>query len=304
MAYLKTIRNYDVGFLKKKEQECCSNPNIISSNGYNVCNNCGTVQSRIISYKPTNKIFLDRKITYRNTEPVHSPIGPRTIIKGNLDGKGNFLSPKALTCYKRLSRINRGLVNGLERNLWIAIPKLNQIRTRFNLPNYVTEDAFRIYISAAKKKLTLGRTINGILSVSIYLALKFYGLPIILEELLFALQISKKKFVYCYKAIVNKILPDLNFRIKNFTPQDFINKFYDELDLSINCRNRAIKIVEESKQKGLNTSGKDPKGIAAASLYISSKKNDEFRTQKQICKIASVSEITLRMRLKEISSLI
>ncbi len=304
MAYSKRLKNYDFVSIKEKEETCCAIPNIISSNGYNVCTNCGTTQSKVISYRPMRQIFLEKDINPNNTEPVRSPIGPRTIIKGNLDGKGNFLSPKALIYYKRLSKMNRGLVNGLERNLWIAIPKLNQIKTQLNLPNYITEDAFKIYISAAKKKLTLGRTIDGILSVSIYFALKFYGIPIILEDLLSAFQISKKKFVYCYKAIVNNVLPNLNFRITNFTPQDFINKFYDELDLSINCRNSAIKVIEQSKKKGLNISGKDPKGIAAASLYISSKKNDEFRTQKQICKIASVSEITLRMRLKEISSLI
>ncbi|MFX1326504.1 MAG: hypothetical protein ACFE8N_16255 [Promethearchaeota archaeon] len=96
----------------------------------------------------------------------------------------------------------------------------------------------------------------------------------------------------------------MNLSIYNFTPQEYINKFYNKLDLSLNCRNNAINVVEESKRKGLITSGRDPKGIAAASLYISSKSNNEFRTQKQICKIANISEITLRMRLKEINCLI
>ncbi|MFW9902245.1 MAG: transcription initiation factor IIB family protein [Candidatus Thorarchaeota archaeon] len=304
MVNLKPLRNHDLARLKGKEQECCANPNIIASNEYNVCTNCGTVKSRIISYKPLKKMNLDGKVDYINTEPKRSLIGPRTVIKGNLDGKGNFLSPKALNRYKRLAKINRGLVNGLERNLWQAISKLNQIKTQLNLPNYITEDTFRIYISAAKKKLTLGRTIDGILCVSLYFALKFYRKPIILEDLLTAFQISKKKFVYCYKAVLSIIVPNMNLNTQNFTPKEYINKFYDELDLSVNCRNNAIKVVEQSKRKGLITSGRDPKGIAAASLYMSSKKTNEFRTQKQICKIANVSEITLRMRLKEISSLI
>ncbi|MFX1281659.1 MAG: hypothetical protein ACFFA3_20075 [Promethearchaeota archaeon] len=304
MECLQVIRNYDEKFLRDKDQDCCENPNIISSNEYNVCTNCGTVQSRIISYKPKRRISLDGKLTYHNTEPVRSPIGPRTIIKGNLDGRGNILSPRALTTYKRLSKINRGLVNGLERSLWISLSRLKQAKSELNLPDYIIEDAFKIYLSAAKKKLTLGRTIDGILSISLYIVLKFYRKPIIIEKLLTTFQISKKKFFYCYKAVINEILPDLNLNIQNFTPQEYINKFYDELDLSLNCRNNAIKVIEESKRRGLITSGKDPKGIAAASLYISSKKNNEYRPQRQICKIANVSEITLRMRLKEISSLI
>jgi transcription initiation factor TFIIB len=304
MIYSKTLKNFNAVFVKEKERNCCTFPNIVSSNGYNVCTNCGTTQSRIISYRPKRQIFLERETNTNNIEPVRSLIGPRTIFKGNLDGKGNYLSPRAIRHFKRISKINRGLINGFERNLWIAIPKLNHIKTQLNLPNYITEDALRIYISAAKSKLTLGRTIDGILSVSIYFALKINGVPRLIEEILSAFQISKKKFVYCYKAVINKILPDLKLRIHNFTPQDYINKFYDELNLSIKSRNIAVKVIEDSKKKGLNTSGKDPKGIAAASLYISSKINDEFRTQKQICKIANISEITLRMRLKEISSLI
>jgi transcription initiation factor TFIIB len=304
MAYPRRTRNYNDIFIDEKEDNCCIVPNIISSNGYNVCTNCGSILSKIISYTPRRQIFLDRDMQSHNIEPVRSPIGPRTIIKGNLDGKGNYLSPNALITYKRLSKINNGLVDGFERNLWVALPKLNNIKSQFNLQNYIIEDTFKIYISAVKKKLTLGRTINGILCVSLYFALKFYSKPIIMKELLSAFQISKKKFIYCYKAIINNVIPNLNLRVHNFTPQEYINKFYEELDLSMNCRNIAIEVVEESKKKGLKISGKDPKGIAAASLYFSSKKNEEARTQKQICEIANISEITLRMRLKEISNLI
>ncbi|MFX1345966.1 MAG: transcription initiation factor IIB family protein [Promethearchaeota archaeon] len=302
--YLKTIRNDDRKYLNDTDQDCCANPNIVSSNEYNVCTNCGIVHSRIISYSPKRRTSLDGRLTYHNTEPVRSPIGSRTIIKGNLDGKGNYLSPRTLKTYKRLSKINMGLVNGLEKNLQIALSRLNQVKSELNLPGYIIEESFKIYLSAVKKKLTLGRTIDGILSISLYFALKFHRKPIIIENLLTAFQISKKKFFYCYKAVLLNVIPDLNLNINNFTPQEYINKFYEELDLSVNCRNSAIEVIEESKKKGLITSGRDPKGIAAASLYISSKKNNEYRPQKQICKIANVSEITLRMRFKEISSLI
>ncbi len=301
---LITRNNYNRAFLKKEEPKCCSNPNIISSNGYEVCTNCGIIQSRIISNKPDRKMYFGEKKNFINFEPVRSPFGPRTIIKGNSDGKGNFLTPIALRNYKRLSKINRGLVNGLERNLWIAISKLDQIKTHLNLPKYIIESTFRIYIIAAKAKLTKGRTINGILCASLYFALKRHKIPIIIGELVSAFQISKKMFVSCYNILFAKILPVLNIRLHNFTPQDYIDKFYDELDLSLNSRNNAIKIIKESKMKGLVTSGRDPKGIAAASLYYVSKKNGEFRTQKHICKIANISEITLRTRLKEINSLI
>jgi transcription initiation factor TFIIB len=304
MASLNRLNDEKLHFIYEREKNCCGSQNIIAVNGYLVCTNCGTTQGKVISYSPKRQFFLERETASQNFEPVRSPIGPRTIIKGTQDGKGNYLSPNALEHFKKLSKIHGGLISGFEKNLWIAIPKLNQIKTYFNLPNYIIEDTLKIYIYAVKKKLTLGRTINGILCASLYFILKFYRKPIVINELLLAFNISKKKFAYCYGAMINNVMPNFKMKMHNFTPQEYINKFYEELDLSINCRNIAIKVVEESKKKGLITSGKDPKGIAAASLYISSKKNEEHRTQKEICRIANVSEITLRMRLKEISSLI
>ncbi|MCK4780889.1 MAG: transcription initiation factor IIB, partial [Candidatus Lokiarchaeota archaeon] len=43
-----------------------------------------------------------------------------------------------------------------------------------------------------------------------------------------------------------------------------------------------------------------PKGIAAAAIYIGSKICNENRTQKEISKLARVTEVTLRMRVKDL----
>lgn len=290
--------------MEDTDVNCCVIPNIIPCNGYNVCTSCGQVISRVISYTEGRNFFLDDKVNSTNTEPVRNQIGPRTVIKGNLDGKGNYLTPKSSFAFDRLAKRNRSLITGFERNLWTALPKFNQLVSQLNLPNYIAEEALQIYKSAAKLKLTLGRTIEGIITVSIYCALKIHGLPRTIEEVLSASQISRKVFMYCYKAIINEILPKKNLKVSNFTPQDYIHKFYDELNLSMKCRNLAVNAINQCQRKGLKVSGKDPKGFAAALLYHFSKLNDEFRTQKQVCKVANISEITLRMRLKEISNLV
>ncbi|MFX1268419.1 MAG: hypothetical protein ACFFAK_10715, partial [Promethearchaeota archaeon] len=228
MVYTR-LKNYDKNFFRENGERCCSFPNITSYHGYNVCTNCGEVHSRVISYKLKRKYFSNDKIDFGNVEPVRSPFGPRTIINDNRDGKGNCLSPKALQNFERLARINRGLVSGFERNLWIALPKFDQIKTQLNLPNYVAEDAFRIYVSAAKSKLTLGRSIDGILTVAIYFALKLNGITRSIEEILSVSQISRKKFMNSYKIIFNKIISKLNLKVSNFTPQHYIDRFFDKL---------------------------------------------------------------------------
>ncbi|MHA1755590.1 MAG: transcription initiation factor IIB, partial [Promethearchaeota archaeon] len=54
------------------------------------------------------------------------------------------------------------------------------------------------------------------------------------------------------------------------------------------------------QEHGFNTAGKDPKGIAAAAIYIGSKMCNESRTQKEISTLAKVTEVTLRMRVKDL----
>jgi transcription initiation factor TFIIB len=49
--------------------------------------------------------------------------------------------------------------------------------------------------------------------------------------------------------------------------------------------------------------GKDPRGMAAAALYMACKANDEGVTQKDIAYAAGTTEVTLRNRLRDLERL-
>jgi transcription initiation factor TFIIB len=51
---------------------------------------------------------------------------------------------------------------------------------------------------------------------------------------------------------------------------------------------------------GMKKMGKDPKGLAAAALYLSSKHHGERKTQTEIANTARITEVTLRTRAKQI----
>jgi transcription initiation factor TFIIB len=61
----------------------------------------------------------------------------------------------------------------------------------------------------------------------------------------------------------------------------------------------AAEIVDQARSKGI-TAGKDPTGLAAASLYIASIQEGERRTQREIAEISRVTEVTVRNRYKEL----
>jgi len=80
----------------------------------------------------------------------------------------------------------------------------------------------------------------------------------------------------------------------------YVDMLNEELKLSMQCRNIAVKLIDEAKESGFSLAGKDPKGIAAAAIYIASKISNENRTQKEISTLARVTEVTLRMRVKDL----
>ncbi len=292
----------DDGFFKEKgpeEAECCDSPKIAQEEGFYVCLNCGFVYSRVLDDSP-RRAFTQEEIQKRkSTERVYSPIGPRTIIRGSRDARGTLLSPKYKSKFNRLAKIHRSLTTSYERNLWIALPNLQRLQKRLGIPETVAEDALRIYTQTVKKKLTMGRSIDTLLSASIFCALRVHGIPRTVEEITSIAQIPKKKVIKSYRLILYEVLPNLNLKVQHFTPDRYVDKFIDELKLSMQCRNIAVKLIEKAKEK-FNFAGKDPKGIAAAAIYIASKICNENRTQKEISNLAKVTEVTLRMRVKDL----
>ncbi|MEX2716352.1 MAG: transcription initiation factor IIB, partial [Candidatus Sigynarchaeota archaeon] len=70
--------------------------------------------------------------------------------------------------------------------------------------------------------------------------------------------------------------------------------------LSISIQKQAADLLHEAAKGGMTRIGKDPKGLAAAALYIIAKKTAEKKTQTNFADVARITEVTLRTRVKEI----
>jgi len=291
----KTINEYNV------EEPCCNHPLIKEENGFFVCQNCGMVHEEQVFDNTPRRAFTPEEIEKRkSTEPVHSKIGPRTVIRGSTDAKGVMLSPKLQQKFRHLSKIHRSLTTSYERNLWIALPNLQRLQERLNLSDTISEDALRIYTHSVKKKLTMGRSIDALLSASIYAALKIHGQPRPIEDIESVSLIPKKNILKSYRLIWQKVLPEMNLKVSNLNASDYVNKFIQELNLNMDVRNLSLEFLKMAENMKFPMAGKDPKGLAAAAIYLACKKLEIGVTQLDIAKTAHVTEVTLRMRAKEL----
>jgi transcription initiation factor TFIIB len=283
------------------ETKCCENPCIEPRDSNFVCINCGMVFGKNIVKNERRAYTAQEVEKRRQTEPRWRGFGPRTILPNeSVDSKGNKLNVKDKTLFSRLSKIQQSLVSSIERNFWEAKPKLKMLVSKLNIPEYIEETAWRIYTEVAKRKLTMGRSIDGFIGASLYAAIRIHEFPRLLEEVSDAAMTSRHTIIRSLGMIIKKILPDLNLKYRPITSEQLIFRFGNDLNLPLNTQKEAYKLLKNSTKGGLNRVGKDPKGFAASVLYMAAKSTEDRKTQKEVSDVAGITEVTLRSRVKDI----
>ena len=305
MSYLKQNQNkfYSKTKLDQMDNQCCSNPHIVLNDDTEyVCVNCGLVLGRYLSNSERRAYNIEEINNRRRTEPLWRSFGNRTVIGTiNQDIHGKHIHPQKQALFSRLSKIQGSLINSLERNYWEAKPRLISLGNRLSIPDFVVETAWKIYKRAAKEKLTMGRSIEGFITASLYAAIRIHKYPCLLEEVVELSMLPLRTIHKSLALIVRQILPGLNLRYRPIKEELLIHKFANELDLPMPIQQDARRLLFHAKNRGLNRIGKDPKGIAGAVLYLAAKDTKSHCTQSNIAHVAHITEVTLRTRAKQIA---
>jgi len=220
------------------------------------------------------------------------------ISYGNIDGAGGIIRGDRshihrLRKWQRRIRIS----NATERNLTYAFTEIDKISSKLALPRLIRESACMIYRKAVKKNLIRGRSIIGVVAGSIYAACRSNNVPRTLDEIARHTRISKKDIGRVYRFMANS----LNLFYQPSTAENYVDRFCSELHLGNLTCDTAKKILKKCEEARLIKGG--PLGMTAASIYMACQINTEKRTQKEISQVASVTEVTIRNRYRDIESL-
>jgi transcription initiation factor TFIIB len=286
------------------EDPCCQDPLIVvNDDGTQVCKNCGLTFGQTFVDSERRAYTSEEVNSRRRTEPKWRSFGPRTVISGvTTDARGHHLESRKQALFSRLSKIQGSLVSSLERNYWEAKPKLSALTLKLSIPQQISETAWKIYTEVAKMKLTMGRSIDGFVTASLYAAIRIHEFPRLLEEIVEVALIPLRSVHRSLGLIVRKIFPILKMKYKPVTTKSLVFRFGNELELTMDTQKLAANMLQKSRKKGLKSMGKDPKGLAAAAIYMACKDLNEKRTQAQIADVARITEVTLRTRVKQIRS--
>ncbi len=284
------------------EENCCADPSITLKDGHIICLNCGCVLGQNLVEDQRRAYDLEEINKKIQNSPKWRDFGPRTIIPNtNFDSKGQSIEPQGKRLFIRLSKIQNSLISSIERNFWESKPKLNLFASKLNLPEYIKETAWKIYMVVVKKKMTMGRSIEGFIAASLYAAIRIHEFPRLLEDICDASMVNRRSVIKFLGLLNREILPELSLFYKPITFEQLVFKFGNELCLSMNIQKKALEILSKVKGNGISYIGKDPKGYAASALYIVAKKTSERKSQSEIAKTAKITEVTLRNRINDIA---
>ncbi|MCD6563763.1 MAG: hypothetical protein J7K23_07625 [Thermoproteales archaeon] len=288
----------------KKCPKCGSTKIIYDENaGEFKCAECGyVIEEGLIDRGPEWRAYDDTQRILRARADPSPSLGSKISI-GSLyikDKSGRRLSSEKNRKFKRMVRTQRYLQYE-DRSLMDAEIEIDRIVSSLRLPPIVKNEAFKYYKKARELNLIKGKSSAGFASACILAACKSLERIVCdLDELVKHSRVSDKDLRKYYKTLIeHKIIT----AVRPSKPLQFIPSIASKLGLPMEVQRLAIQIlhkIDETKK----FQSKTPKGVAAASLYISSVILNEKRKQSEVAKAANIATPTLRKNLKNILEVI
>ncbi len=273
-----------------------------SRHGELVCEDCGLVVDDVqVDRGPDWRAFdsaeRDRKSRVGGpvTETMHDRGLSTEIDWRDRDASGQALSSERRSQMNRLRKWHkRSQAKGKERRLRHALGEIERMSSALNVPDNTQEIAAVVFRKAHSEGLLPGRSVEGVAAASLYAAARQENLPRSLDDVADVSRVDRQELARTYRYI----LRELSLEIAPTDPANFVPQIASELGVSDEVERRAVEIIEDTSEMGL-TSGKSPKGYAAAAIYLASILANDKRTQNDVAEVAEVTEVTIRNRYQE-----
>jgi transcription initiation factor TFIIB len=282
----------------------CASKNLVHDydTGETICGDCGLVlYEQMLDKGPEWRAFTQQEKASRSrvgmptSYSVHDKGLSTTISQVDRDAFGRKLPLSTRLQMWRLRKwqIRSRVHSYSDRNLAQAMAELERLSSKVNISPLIKEKAAVIYREALIKALLRRGSIVSIAAAALYAACRKSGSPRILREIAEASLVNKKDVARCYRML----LQELDFHMPVADPLIYVSKIAEKNGVSGKTQGVAIAILGEARRKRFSA-GKDPKGMAAAALYIACLQHNEKITQKDIAEAAGVTEVTVRNRYK------
>jgi transcription initiation factor TFIIB len=299
----------EIGTVSTQNVSCpeCGGVEVVRDNekGEIICAKCGLVLSdhHIDSGAEWRAFTSDERDSRSRTGApesflMHDKGLSTTMDWKDRDGKGGAFSARQRAQIYRLrkTQIRTRVHSSLDRNLSQAITEIDRLSSQLGMSQSLKEEAARMYRQLIAGRLWRSRSIDATAAAAVYAACRHRGSPRSIEEIAEHSRESKKKISAHYRMLVTK----LKIRMPISSPAMYVPRFISDLGLPTEVQCTTMQILERASEVRGLVSGRDPRGLAAAAIYVAAIINGCRVTQKDISRVSQVTEVTIRNRYKEL----
>lgn len=284
--------------------ECDGRLQVDQAHGETICSDCGlVVQNDRIDRGPEWREFEDRDSGEKSrvgaplTNRQHDQGLSTTIDWQDKDAYGKSLSSRQRQKMKRLRTWDERFRtrDSKERTLKHALGEIDRMASALSLPDTIRETASVLFRRSLDEDLLPGRSIESMATACLYTAARQADVPRSLDELAEVSRVDKHEFSRAYRYICR----ELGLELEPTQPDDYIQRFTSQLDFPHELETRARELLELGREHDVNV-GKNPVGLAAASIYAAALYLDEEITQEELAAVTNISEVTIRKRYSDL----
>ncbi len=127
---------------------------------------------------------------------------------------------------------------------------------------------------------------------ALYAACRDTETPRNLKDVEQAANIKREDIARCYR-----LVKELDLKMPVTDSIQCVARIASRIGIAEKTKRYATKVLKMAQDNKVSA-GKDPMGLADATLYLSCMKNSEDKTQRDIAEAANVTEVTIRNRHK------
>jgi len=176
-----------------------------------------------------------------------------------------------------------------EKNIVEAFCETTRIAIELSLPKIAVHRAADLWKTVLEKRLSRGRSSRALSAAIVYIACRQCSAGITLNEIS---EISETD-----AGIVGRYSSILGRELKQVIPLPRLEKYASRILNRLHADERLTDTVERilsvAQELGIG-SGKDPRGVSSAAIYLASMLLGHKRTQREISETSRVTEMTIR----------
>jgi transcription initiation factor TFIIB len=288
----------------KTSEACpdCRNEQLVTdlARGEVYCERCGSVIKSMISQDTSPSGHgKDSDSGGGNGDPPGELLADRglsTVFDSrDRDGAGKILSPANQDKFRRLRWLDRRARYSHARGKSLAegLALVGRLGETLGAPLPMRKEAALLYRRVNRANMIRGRTIRAVSATMYYMVYRRKGIPVSAIEISQATGIPAREVLRLSKVLRRRF----GIVLPLFGPEHYLQRFADLLDIQGDPRLLAKALLRGSMQANGISQG-TPHVVAAASLYLAGRITHRHVSQNEICRVAKISEVALRVRYR------